>query len=136
MKFYVAGRFTDQESIDWIKNAIIALEKQGHTCTFNWTNAVKLKPYEDNSELSAEHAVRCVEAVKEADLFILVSHPTGTGMYVEYGVALSENLRIGSPKMYLIGNYNNCSMFNFHPALKWKTSLESIVEDFKASVAN
>ena len=50
-------------------------------------------------------------------------------MYVEYGIALAEHLRTGIPKLYLTGSHNNCSIFNYHPKLIWKDSLNAILID-------
>jgi len=131
MKFYVAGRFSDLESRLNIQDMIKVLEEKGHTCTFNWTSGSETKPYENNPELTAEYAIKAAEGVRECELFILVSHHGGTGMYVEYGIALAEHLRTGMPKLYLTGSHNNCSMFNYHPKLIWKNSLQEILADIE-----
>lgn len=131
MKFYIAGRFSDEKSRLLIQDMIARLTKLGHVCTFNWTIGPSLKPYEDNISLTKEMVVKATNGALEAELFIMVSHPEGTGMYVEYGLALAEHLRTGVPKMYLIGDYQSCSMFNYHPTVIWKNSLDEILVDLK-----
>lgn len=129
MKFYIAGRFSDEPSRILIQESIAALEKLGHTCTFNWTVGPTCKPYEENVELTRESAVLAAKGALECELFIMVSYPGGTGMYVEYGIALAEQLRKGSPKMYIIGDHKSFSIFNYHPAVKWADNLEGVLAD-------
>ncbi len=131
MKFYVAGRFSHEPSRLLIQEMIATLTQLGHECTFNWTTGPSCKPYEDNTALTQEMTVKAVNAVLDADLFIMVSHPEGTGMYVEYGIALGKQQKSGVPKMYLTGEYKNCSMFNYHPNVIWKNSLDEILKDLK-----
>ena len=101
----------------------------GHVCTFDWTTCPDIKPYENNSKLSALIATKAALAVQQADVFIIISHKEGTGMYVEYGIALAENLRTGVPKLYLLGQDKSCSIFNYHPNIIWKDTLEEILEE-------
>ena len=131
MKFYIAGRFSDEKTRLLIQDMIVKLTELGHVCTFNWTVGKNSKPYEENVELTKENVLKATKGALEAELFIMVSHPEGTGMYVEYGLALAEHLRTGVPKMYLTGEYQNCSMFNYHPNVIWKNSLDEILEDLK-----
>ncbi len=131
MKFYVAGRYSHEPSRLLIQEMIAKLTELGHECTFNWTTGPTCKPYEDNLALTKEMTIKATDAVLKAEQFIMVSHPEGTGMYVEYGLALAENTRTGIPKLYLIGEYQNCSMFNYHPNVIWKNSLEEILEDLQ-----
>jgi hypothetical protein len=133
MKFYIAGRFSHEPSRLLIEEMIAALTELGHECTFNWTIGPTCKPYVDNVALNQKNVLKATKGALESELFIMVSHPEGTGMYVEYGLALAEHLRTGVPKMYLIGDYQNCSMFNYHPNVTWKNSLDEILEDLKKS---
>ena len=129
MKFYIAGRYSDEPSRLLIQDMTATLTKLGHECTFNWTQRADCKPYENNVELTRQSATFDANAVLECKLFIMVSHPEGTGMYVEYGIALAENLRTGMPKMYLTGDHKNCSLFNYHPNVLWRDSLEEIIAE-------
>ena len=132
MKFYVAGRFSDEKSRLLIQSMIAKLTELGHICTFDWTTGPSCKPYEENIDLTRNMTIKAAAAVLDTELFIMVSHPEGTGMYVEYGLALAGQMRVGTPKMYLFGDHKNCSMFNYYPNVIWKNSLAEILKDLEA----
>lgn len=91
MKFYIAGRFSHEPSRILIQNMIHELTSLGYECTFDWTGGKSCKPYEKNTELTKISATKAAQGVKDTELFIMVSHPEGTGMYVEYGIALGTS---------------------------------------------
>lgn len=104
------------------------LESHGHEMTFDWMNGEDVRPYQDNQEMASKTAKMALDGAKEAELFILIAEPAGTGMYVEFGAAIAEQERTGIPKIFVLGDEKYCSMFNFHPAVTFADSLEEILE--------
>lgn len=127
MKFYIATRYSTVR----LRNKTITLrdelEKHGHEMTFDWTNTPSLRPYEENEVDAAKYAEIDIQAAVDADIFILLPCPDGTGMYVEYGAAIASHLLRGTPRIFILGDNKNCSMFNYHPAAEWVDSLEEIL---------
>lgn len=75
--------------------------------------------YDD--QLTAERAIRAEEdisGVMECSVFLLLSDDGGTGMYVELRVALAANALLGHPAIYIVGRYNDRSIFFHHPSVK------------------
>ena len=129
MKFYIATRFSNE----LLKNKAIAikneLEKLGHNMTFNWMSYPSLKPYDQNLVEASKIAKLDLEGVIDADFLILLPDSNGTGLYVEFGVAIAQCLMTKSPKIYLLSDSRKMLLFNYHPAVIWKKTLEEIISD-------
>lgn len=121
MKFYVASR-TNRSSD--VKALIATLTEHGHTVTHDWTNF----EFELNRPYPADIARLCAEkdlvGVQDADVFILLSDESGSGMYVELGYALATNTRI-----YSVGEHNGYTVFQFLPAVKRVATISEVLED-------
>ena len=126
MKFYIAARFGLK---DEVKEIYKTLEDKGHEVTADWTEHKPVKPYDEHQDISGEYAVEDVDAAMSCGVFILVSSEAGTGMYVELGAAIANNIKNCSPKIYIIGNHTGRSMFYFHPSVIRKNNLEEVLED-------
>lgn len=126
MKFYIATRFNRRNEVGEIHK--ILLDK-GYKFLSTWDEEDKIKPYDKHLRKARKRAVKCINAAKNCDVFILLSDEEGTGMYVELGTAIMSNLLKGKPKIYIIGNYLNRSMFFFHPIVKRKKSIEDVLKD-------
>ncbi len=131
MKFYLATRFSDEP----LRQKALALkaefEAAGHTMTFDWMNGEDVKPYDADPTKTAHTAERAFNGAIEADFFVLLPHPEGTGMYVEYGAAVATYLKTGSPKIFILGDQKDCAMFNYHPAAIWVDSIEEILDSLE-----
>ncbi|MCA9355582.1 hypothetical protein KC865_03485 [Candidatus Kaiserbacteria bacterium] len=57
-------------------------------------------------------------------MFIILGDKSGTGMFVEMGAALSNNA-----KVYAIGEYNNLTVFHFHPHVTRLDTFEEVLSD-------
>ena len=127
MKFYIATRY----STDTLRKKAIALKKElehnGHEMTYDWTSAPQLQPYAQHEAEAKKFAEIDVNAAMNADFFILLPCPNGTGMYVEYGAAIAHSIQYGGPKIFILGENKDCSMFNYHPSAHWVDSLEEIL---------
>lgn len=100
MKFYIASRTARADDVQAI-NTI--LTSQGHE-VYDWTMFAAIKRPYIASEV-APIAQTELEAIKAADVFILLGDEGGTGMYVELGYALATNTRV-----YCVGRlfFNIC----------------------------
>ena len=131
MKFYIATRFSDEKFLNIALEIKKELEDKGHQITFNWMSGEDIKPYGINPEKTQKLAQMSLDGAVEADFFILIPEPNGTGMYVEFGAAIAQFEQTGKPKIFLLGEHKDCVLFNYHPAVVWKNTLEEIIEEIK-----
>jgi len=95
-----------------VKEMISLLEGRGHECTHDCTamkDAERGRPYKDHIEKVRKFAEKDVMGARDAYVFIILGDESGTGMYVEMGAALSNNV-----KVYAIGEYNDVTVFHPH----------------------
>ena len=123
MKVYISSR---QNKKDYIKEITDILNKKGYELSFDWRKIPDLKPYQKNEEKSVKISQEITNSIKKSDLFILISDSGGTDMFIELGIAISENLKKGSPKIYCIGKHNNRSLMLHHPSIKRINSIEEL----------
>lgn len=127
MKFYIATRYSDETYRQLAVEMKESLESQGHQMTFDWMNGENVKPYDENPALCNAIAKKALDGATEADFFICIAEPQGTGMYVEFGAAINSYEKTGSPKIFVMGEHKNCSLFSFHPAVQHINTLEEIL---------
>lgn len=128
MKFYIASRVKNRELVKAYSDK---LSNQGHETVSAWVDENEIIPYENNSGLARLRAIQCIKASSECDVFILISDENGAGMYTELGAALLSSSLNNKPKIYVIGDYLNRSMFFFHPSVKRFMTLDEVIEDLK-----
>lgn len=126
MKFYVTGRSSNYPRVE---QAFADIKKRGHEVTFEWTTLPMAKPYAENQKLASEYAVLGVQGIIDADVYIVFVHADGNGVYTEFGAALAANAIKGLPKMFAIGADKDAAMFNYHPAIMWRNSVEEILDE-------
>jgi len=129
MNFYIATRFSNEDFRQQALEIKDKLEAAGHKMTFDWMNGKTLKPYSENVEITREASQMALNGALEADLFILIPEPGGTGMYVEFGAALAKSLTDKNLRIYLLGPYKDYVLFNYHPSVVWKDSIEEILAE-------
>lgn len=125
MKFYIASRYSKREYVNNIREM---LNKKGHSMTFDWTKSDSFRPYGQNQENSKEVANKSLDGIKNSDIFILLTDEGGTDMYVELGIALVNFINKGNPKIYVLGEHLEKSIFYFHPSVNLIKSIEEIKE--------
>lgn len=76
MKIYVAGK-----AIERARNVMIALEKQGHTITYDWIATLGEGP-------TKEIAIKEANAVRSADLLVYLWEPDQESARYEAGMAM------------------------------------------------
>ena len=135
MKFYISTRF----SVEQLRLKAIKLkdelQKYGHEITFDWMSYPNLKPYDNNIGVSSRVAKEELDAVRDADFYIILPDLGGTSMYTEFGVAIMCNEMTGKPFVYLLNDTQDVTLFNYHPAVNWKKTLEEILEDLQNKVS-
>ena len=117
MKVYLAGTLESKEEV--VKAADL-VKKSGHEIVVEWFNDVPIstKEREAKSEEASFRAVRDLDGLLEADVFILFTDPAeGRGKYVELGMALALQAKDKKLKIYLVGEFNNQSVFYYHPLI-------------------
>ena len=124
MKWYFASRIKNK---DIIKSAISILIKQGHNVSYNWAEVGSLKPYNENSKECRKIAYITSASIQDSDIFVLISDKEGTDMYIELGIAISNNTYYKKPKIYAVGQYNMRSMMLNHPTIIHEDSLEKVL---------
>ncbi|MBI4895711.1 MAG: hypothetical protein HY831_04425, partial [Candidatus Aenigmarchaeota archaeon] len=85
-------------------------------------------PYKNSPDLAKQYAIDDTNGVLNCDVFILLTDPVGTGMYVEFGLALALSIRNKTPKIFVVGNHDNCS-FYYHPNVNIRSSMEEVFEE-------
>lgn len=92
MKIFVAGKFEEKERV---RRAMTFLKSKGHEITCDWTQAT-LEGLTD-IELRAhyrKHARIDMQGVEEAELFVLLLHEHGKGLWTELGMALMKHIPV------------------------------------------
>lgn len=128
MKFYIASRTKHREVVEEIRKQAV---RRGHKFMSTWVDEKEIIPYEKNISASSKRAEQCVRDSSGCDVFVLISDNSGSGMYTELGVALLSYVNSGKPKIYVIGDYINRSVFFFHPSVKRVSSIEEVFKDLE-----
>ncbi len=124
MKFYISAR---TKEIKIVKDIQRLLKNSGHDIILDWTTSNNLKPYRDNRQLSKEMAAQQIKAVLKSEVYLLISDLEGTGIHTELGSAIASNIFTGKPKIYVIGEHNDNSLFFFHPAVNRARSIADVL---------
>jgi hypothetical protein len=130
MKFYIASRVKHRMLVEKIHKQILG---KGHEFVSTWVKEGEILPYEKHIKASQKRAEQCMRDVSGCDVFVLISDDSGCGMYTELGIALSSNIQSGRPKIYIIGDYINRSVFFFHAAMKRVGNIEEVFKDIEKS---
>ena len=107
------------------------LTARGHTTTSAWVNEGNIIPYERNSKTARSLAAQCIKESANCDVFVLITDEQGAGMYTELGAALHSNIQNNKPRIYVIGDYLDRSMFFFHPSIKRLKSIDEVLKDLE-----
>lgn len=128
MKFYIASRVKDKEIVKEIHKKLL---DKGHTFTSDWVEEKNIIPYKNHIKEAEILATKCIDAINNSDVFILISDETGAGMYTELGIALQLTQSNGKLRIYVIGEYNNRSVFFFHNLIKRRNNLDEVFTDLE-----
>jgi hypothetical protein len=88
MKWYFASRVRHRTALAQISNF---LKNKGEDVVSDWIYFESLKPYTENMERCGEIAGNVTDTLITTDIFVLISDPEGTDMFVELGICLGKN---------------------------------------------
>ncbi len=123
MKLYFAGRTSSAAAINTM---IEQAEEDGHEITYKWTESDLLytRPYP--IDFAGPEAKKELDGVLAAEVFVLISDKAGTGMYVELGFALAQNMTI-----YSVGEHHDTTLFQHLPEIKRVNTFADVLDDLK-----
>lgn len=87
-----------------------------------------MKPYEENKNICLKNSYNISNAIKNSDVFVMISDNEGTDMFMELGLAVGNHMEKNSPRVYVVGKYNNRSLMHFHPSIDRVSSIENVFE--------
>ena len=123
MKWYFASRMRHKEAID---NIVNFLKSQNHKVVYEWSKLDSMKPYPENSNQSSLVAKEISVALKDVDIFVLITDEAGTDMFIELGIVIGRWLDNNKTKIYSVGKFNDRSLMHFHPAIKRVDKLRDV----------
>ena len=123
MKWYFASRRRHEKEIKYL---IDNLSEFGHETSFDWTSLGGLKPYEENESVCRENSYKISNAIKNSDIFVIISDKEGTDMFIELGIAVGSNIQKKLPRVYVIGEYNQRSLMHFHPSINRIKTIDDV----------
>ncbi len=123
MKWYFASRMRHKKAIDKIVNF---LKSQNHSVVYEWSRLGSIKPYNENSDESSLVAKEISVALKDVDIFVLITDEAGTDMFIELGIVIGRWLDNNKTKIYAVGKFNDRSLMHFHPAIKRVDKLSDV----------
>lgn len=141
LKVYVAGRISRQEEIRAIHEQ---LREAGLQITHDWTWTAAITNDQEAGEFRKREYVGMspkyhteadddLNAVLEADIFIILTDEHGSGIYVEMGAALAAQKIRNTPQLiYAIGPHFDRMLFYQHQAVQRAQSVEEIITDLRS----
>jgi hypothetical protein len=129
MKCFVTGR---SSNIDEVNRAYTLLQAAGHE-VFRWTHLPSVKPYQEHSQAAAQFAADRITEISESDVYILLAHHDGNGVFPELGAALAVWQLHGKLKIYGVSRDIPDAIFHYHPAIVWRETIEEVVSDLETT---
>ncbi len=124
MKWYFASRTRHKEKIGLLKKI---LEENNNSVTFDWTSTDDFNSSNNDYKRYKEISEKISKDVSNADIFVLISDPAGTDMFVELGIAINNYMNKNlQKKIYVVGKYNKRSLMHFHPSITHVNSIKEI----------
>jgi hypothetical protein len=114
MKWYFASRTRHRERIKEISGF---LSKKGEAVLSDWVHEDSLRPYGENLDKVHSLSKRVVGSILDADIFVLISDPEGTDMFVELGIALGNKAVQNGIRIYIVGEHARRSLMQLHPSI-------------------
>jgi hypothetical protein len=127
MKIYVAARMFEAEEV---KRIYHMFEKKGHEISADWTWHKNIKPYDKNQKTAKQYAIEDMNGVVDSDVFILLtSEFPGAGSSGELGAAIMSNIKLGKPKIYVVGKDIGNNFFYFHPSVRRRENIDQVLTE-------
>ena len=128
MKVYIAARFGKKQEVLAMQKLLL---EKGYEIIGDWTPHKTIRPYKENQELAKQYSIDDINAVRDCDVFIILSDEAGTGMYAELGAAILSNIKFGKPVIYVIGKYSLNLMFYFHPSVNRREDINQVIKELE-----
>lgn len=129
MNIYIAASFSLK---DEVRKLYTLFKSYGHEITVDWTTHEGTTPEErdEKAELMEEYLMEDLRGIGEADVFVLLSGgPPGKGRFIEFGVALHSLIMTGAPRIFVVGDHTNESIFYYHPSVQRRGSIDEILRE-------
>ena len=125
MKWYFASRTKHRFKIIEISQF---LANVGETVTSDWVYKEISQPYEKNTNEVEALSDEVVGSILETDIFVLISDPEGTDMFIELGVSLAKKAFLKKIKIYIVGRYSRRSIMQNHPSIVHVSNVKEIFD--------
>ena len=102
------------------------LTSKNHRVVYEWSKSGSLKPYNENGEACSIMADEIGRALRDVDVFVLISDEGGTDMFIELGIVIGRWLDDTAVRIYAVGNNNDRSLMHFHPAIRQRDTLRDV----------
>ena len=102
------------------------LRKRGEMVISEWIYKDSLKPYEENISKIQPFSEEVVSSLLDTDIFVLISDPEGTDMFIELGVCLAKITLQKNIKIYIVGKYSKRSLMQLHPSITHVKNIEEL----------
>ncbi len=112
MKWYFASRMRHKEKLVEVSDF---LKSKNETILSQWIYEDSLKPYDQNIDKVNVLSKKVVSNLLDSDIFVLISDPEGTDMFIELGVCLAKKELSKNIKIYIVGGYAKRSLMQLHP---------------------
>ena len=122
MKWYFASRTRHRE---FVESLIHTLKINGHEVVFDWTLLKLRLPFQNYPE-NSQFADALSLAIPLADVFVLLSDPAGTDMFIELGIALANFIDHKKPRIYIVGKHNKRSLMHLHSGIIHVDTLQEV----------
>lgn len=127
-KIYVSGRVRDMDQASSINGL---LKEQGHTVTYDWTEAFTTKPFLDHLEANRIAAENMRKGAMEANVFILIWDPNLLGALQELGMFLATSTPENPKMAYIVGNKDRESLFDTLPEVKLRKHFAEVLDELR-----
>jgi hypothetical protein len=123
MKWYFASRMKHKSKITDISKF---LKDRGETVISEWIYKDSLKPYKENISKIQPFSEEVVSSLLDTDIFVLISDPEGTDMFIELGICLAKKILSKNIKIYIVGEYSKRSLMQLHPSIIHARNIEEV----------
>ena len=132
MKWYFVSRTKHRNTIKTINNI---LKENGHEITYDWTNLDSFSNL--NQDLDKQKtASEMLKSIFGIDIFVLISDPTGTDMFIVLGIAISNWIKNKESRIYIVGEHNKRSLMHFHPSISHVNNLIDVFNEECPEIAH
>lgn len=123
MRWYVASRVRHQQAL---RQVATFLDGVGETWCADWIYEENLQPYSQHRDQVRIVAEQVTTAVSGCDVFVLISDPAGTDMFVELGIMLGAHQQDPRKRIYIVGPYAERSLMQLHPAIMHAVDIAAV----------